>query len=109
MTGSFRFIPPEPRPDALARPRLLRELVGRWRHAVTTVVGGAGLGKTTLLAQAVTENHMAPRGDDVWVGVEAHDSDLERFARVVAAAVARSRPGPAGPGAAPDDPPPTPV
>ena len=87
MARSFRFVPPEPRGDALVRPRLLRGLVRRWEHRVTAVTGGPGLGKTTLLAQAMAENRLAPRGDDVWVGLEAHDADAERLARVVAAAL----------------------
>jgi len=53
MPRSFRFDPPESRSDLLIRPRLLRALLGRWEHRVTLVVGGAGLGKTTLLVQAV--------------------------------------------------------
>src|SRR5262245_14909729 len=87
MSRSFRFVPPEPRPDSLTRPRLLRSLLGRWQHRVTAVTGGPGLGKTTLLAQAIAENRMAPRGDDVWIGLEEHDADVDRLARVVATAV----------------------
>jgi len=88
MYRSFRFVPPEPRPDSLTRPRLLRSLLGRWQHRVTALTGGAGLGKTTLLAQAIAENRLAPRGEDVWIGVEELDADADRLARVVAAAVA---------------------
>jgi DNA-binding SARP family transcriptional activator/RecA/RadA recombinase len=105
MSRSFRFVPPEARPDLLTRPRLLRSLTGRWRHRVTSVTGGPGLGKTTLLAQAIAENRLAPRGEDVWIGVERHDADADRLARVVAAALS-GRPvngaqlGPAGPTAA---------
>lgn len=36
-------------------------------------MGGAGFGKTTLLAQAVAENRLAPRGLDVWLGLEVDD------------------------------------
>ena len=88
MSRSFRFLPPEPRPDLLTRPRLLRSLIGRWQHRVTAVTGGPGLGKTTLLAQAIAENRLAPRGEDVWIGVERHDADADRLARVVATAIA---------------------
>ena len=101
MPRSFRFVPPEPRADLLTRPRLLRSLVGRWSHRVTALTGGPGLGKTTLLAQAIAENKLAPRGTDVWVGLERQDADADRLARVVAAALS-GRPvngkalGPAG-------------
>jgi DNA-binding SARP family transcriptional activator len=88
MYRSFRFVPPEPRLDSLTRPRLLRSLLGRWQHRVTALTGGPGLGKTTLLAQAIAENRLAPRGEDVWIGVEDADADADRLARVIAAAVA---------------------
>jgi DNA-binding SARP family transcriptional activator len=87
MSRSFRFVPPEPRPDSLTRPRLLRSLVGRWNHRVTALTGGPGLGKTTLLAQAIAENRLAPRGDDVWIGIEPHDADADQLARVVTRAL----------------------
>ena len=87
MPRSFRFEPPEPRPGSLTRPRLLRALLGRWEHRVTVVVGGPGLGKTTLLAQAVAENRLGPRGRDVWIGVAPGDADGDALARDVLAAV----------------------
>jgi DNA-binding SARP family transcriptional activator len=87
MPRSFRFEPPEPRPGTLTRPRLLRTLLRRWEHRVTVIVGGPGLGKTTLLGQALAENRMAPRGVDVWIGVEPADADGETLARDVAWAV----------------------
>ena len=88
MPRSFRFIPPEPRADLLTRPRLLRSLVGRWSHRVTSLTGGPGLGKTTLLAQAIAENRLAPRGEDLWIGLDAYDADSDRLSRVIAAALA---------------------
>jgi LuxR family maltose regulon positive regulatory protein len=87
MPRSFRFEPPEPRPGSLTRPRLLRALLGRWEHRVTSVVGGPGMGKTTLLAQAVAENRLAPRGVDVWIGLEEGDANGVVVARDVMAAV----------------------
>ncbi len=87
MPRSFRFEPPEPRPGSLTRPRLLRALLGRWEHRVTVVVGGPGLGKTTLLAQAASENRLAPRGQDVWIGLAPGDADGDALARDVLAAV----------------------
>jgi ATP/maltotriose-dependent transcriptional regulator MalT/DNA-binding SARP family transcriptional activator len=87
MTRSFRFSPPEPRDDLMVRPRLLRSLAERWRHRVTSLTGGPGLGKTTLLAQAIAENRLAPRGQDRWVGLAAQDADADSLSRAVAAAV----------------------
>jgi LuxR family transcriptional regulator, maltose regulon positive regulatory protein len=99
MPRSFRFEPPEPRPGTLTRPRLLRALLRRWDHRVTVVVGGPGLGKTTLLAQAIAENRLAPRGDDVWLGVEPADADGDTLARDAATALAPGSPVPgSGPG-----------
>jgi len=86
MSRSFRLVPPEPRSDLVVRPRLMRSLLGRWEHRVTSLTGGPGLGKTTLLAQVIAENRMAPRGEDRWVGVEERDADASRLARVVAMA-----------------------
>ncbi|MGH2474898.1 MAG: BTAD domain-containing putative transcriptional regulator, partial [Candidatus Limnocylindrales bacterium] len=60
-----------------------------WDHRVTVVVGGPGLGKTTLMAQAIAENRLAPRGDDIWLGVEPADGDGDTLARDVATALAR--------------------
>ena len=88
MTRSFRFEPPEPRSGSLTRPRLLRALLGRWEQRVTVMVGGPGLGKTTLLAQAVAENRLAPRGEDVWLGLAPGDADGEMLARDLMVAVA---------------------
>lgn len=89
MYGSFRLMPPEPRSGLLTRRRLLRFLAGRWDHRVTTVVGGPGFGKTTLLVQAIAENRLAPRGEDVWLGIEPQDADPDRLASGVATAFSR--------------------
>jgi DNA-binding SARP family transcriptional activator len=67
---------------------LLRAVLGRWNHRVTCCIGGPGLGKTTLLAQAIAENRLAPRGDDVWIGVEDDDGHAGRLAQAVAVALA---------------------
>ncbi len=100
MSRSFRFEPPTPRPGPVTRPRLLRSLLGRWDHRVTTVVGGPGLGKTTLLAQAVAENRLAPRGEDVWLGLTPGDADGDSLARDMLAAVSAAAPEGAAPVAA---------
>jgi LuxR family transcriptional regulator, maltose regulon positive regulatory protein len=56
---------------------------GRWTAAVTTVIGGAGFGKSTLLAQAYRHNLARPRGIEAWVACEPGDEDAERLADAV--------------------------
>jgi DNA-binding SARP family transcriptional activator len=62
----------------------------RWRHRITYVSGGPGLGKTTLLAQAIAENRMAPRGEDVWIPIGSSEVDAGHLGHVVATALARA-------------------
>ena len=57
---------------------------------MTCLIGGPGLGKTTLLAQAIAENRLARRGDDVWIGIEPNDGHHDRLALAVATALAPS-------------------
>jgi len=57
------------------RQRLLTVLLGRFERRLVTVVAPAGFGKTTLLAQAVAENALLPRGVDVWLSCEPADAD----------------------------------
>jgi LuxR family maltose regulon positive regulatory protein len=84
---AFRFGAPVLRPGGLTRPRLLRSLAKRWDRPLTLVIGGPGFGKTTLLAQAIAENRLAPRGDDVWLGLDSDDGDPEVLGRDLARAI----------------------
>jgi ATP/maltotriose-dependent transcriptional regulator MalT/DNA-binding SARP family transcriptional activator len=54
---------------------------------VTVIVAGAGFGKSSLLAQAVDENALAPRGDDCWLGCGPGDDDPWHLAAGLAAAL----------------------
>ena len=80
----------------IVRPRLISLLGERFSHPVTTVVAGAGFGKTTALAQAVRANLASPRGFDAWVSCETADEDARRLAEAIVSAVT--------PGAPVDDP-----
>jgi LuxR family transcriptional regulator, maltose regulon positive regulatory protein len=54
---------------------------------VTVVVAGAGFGKSTLLAQALEENALAPRGDDCWLGCGSGDDVAAHLAEGLAMAL----------------------
>ena len=70
---SFRSEPPSLKGGLVRRPRLLRELAGRFDRRLTIVVAGAGYGKTTLLSQSVDENRMDPNGVDAWLLASERD------------------------------------
>ncbi len=54
---------------------------------MTVVVAGAGFGKSCLLAQAIDENVLAPRGDDCWLGCGPGDDDPLHLADGLATAL----------------------
>ncbi len=72
--------PPAALSGEVSRGRLLSVLGGRFERPVTTVVAGAGFGKTTLLAQALRQNLAAPVGIDAWVACQPDDEDPVQFA-----------------------------
>jgi DNA-binding SARP family transcriptional activator len=69
-----RFEPPVARRATVVRRRLLDRLQGRFRVPVSVVIAPAGLGKTTLLAQAVAENRLSAGGVDRWLTCTAADA-----------------------------------
>jgi len=71
--------PPAAQAGELMRTRLLSLMSGRFDRPVTTLVAGAGFGKTTLLAQAWRQNLTTPIGIDAWVSCQPDDEDPERF------------------------------
>ena len=71
----------------LLRRRVQRLLQGRFDQRVTVVTAGAGFGKTTALANAIAENKLAPKGDDIWLGCEPGDVDPSYFLEGLAAAL----------------------
>lgn len=74
---------PRPSRPMVLRDRLLVRLLERWTTPVTVVVAGAGFGKTSLLAQAVAENELDPRGVDTWVSCRRADSTAASLAAAV--------------------------
>lgn len=87
MSRPFRHAPPRPARPLVRRSGLLRRLQGRWDRPVTVVVAGAGFGKSSLLAQAMDENALAPRGDDCWLGCGPGDDEPRRLASGLATAL----------------------
>jgi LuxR family transcriptional regulator, maltose regulon positive regulatory protein len=79
MSRAFRYTPPV-FDRALVRPRLLERLRTRFERPVTAIVAAPGFGKTTLLAQAVYENNLAPMGEDRWLTCQPADTALSFLA-----------------------------
>jgi len=68
----------------ITRPRLIEHLSQRWSRRVTSIVAGPGFGKSILLAQAMRENEVAPRGDDVLIECTTADRSSQHFLERVA-------------------------
>ena len=77
----------------LLRRRLVDVLARRWDVDVTTVVAGAGLGKSTALAQSIRHNHAHPRGVDAWVSCEPGDEDADHLGDAIVRALGAPRAG----------------
>ena len=71
---------------AIVRSAVLDRLEGRWDHPVTTVVAGAGFGKSVLLGQAMRANRARPRGVEGYVTAGPTARAPERLAASVEAA-----------------------
>lgn len=79
---------PSVRVGLIERPRLVERLGERFERRLSVVVAGAGYGKTTLLAQALRDNALDPRGLDAWVQVSALDRTPAHLLAALATAVA---------------------
>ena len=90
MTRPYRHAPPRPGRPLVRRSGLIRRLQGRWDRPVTVVVAGPGFGKSCLLAQALDENALAPRGDDCWLGCGPGDEAALHLAEGLATALGTS-------------------
>jgi LuxR family transcriptional regulator, maltose regulon positive regulatory protein len=83
--------PPAALAGEVTRGRLLSVLADRFERPVTTLVAGAGFGKTTLLAQAMRQNLAAPVGIDAWVSCQPDDEDPLQFAAACCRAIGADR------------------
>lgn len=92
MHRPFRFAPPTPAATAVLRPRLLAPLARRFDLRLVTVEAGAGFGKTTLLAQALAENALAPCGRDAWLTCEPADSSPSTLLQALLRAIGETAP-----------------
>jgi LuxR family transcriptional regulator, maltose regulon positive regulatory protein len=80
---------PRPRPDFLARPRLLERLAEATARELTVVCTPAGFGKTTLLGEWARSSERPV----AWLSLDEGDNDPARFWRYVAATLDQVRVG----------------
>jgi LuxR family maltose regulon positive regulatory protein len=80
---------PRPRPNFLARPRLLERLAHGTARELTLVCAPAGFGKTSLLGEWARGS----RRPVAWLSLDQGDSDPARFWRYLAAALDGLRAG----------------
>lgn len=83
----WRLSRPQVPEGAIRRPRLLTAVHQRWHRPLVSITAGAGFGKTTLLAQAISENELDPAGSDVYVRALPADAAAAGFARSISAAL----------------------
>jgi DNA-binding SARP family transcriptional activator len=84
-----RLLPPRLPPGAVARPELVARVHVGLQGRLTTLVAGAGYGKTTLLVQALEESPMP----SVWLSCDPRLRSSDMLVAHVAAGVAEAFPG----------------
>jgi LuxR family maltose regulon positive regulatory protein len=92
---------PQPRPDAIPRPRLVARLDQSLQRKLTLISAAAGFGKTTLISEwaAIASNptpYAALRNPIAWLSLDEGDSDPARFLVHLVAALQTLRPPAAG-------------
>lgn len=80
---------PTPRPNVVARPRLIYDLSPPLESKLTLVSAPAGFGKTTLLADWVGGE---PSGETSWLSLDTGDNQLTTFWMYVIAALQKVDP-----------------
>ena len=83
------FVPPA-RPGLVPRPRLMQRLQAAVNARLTLVSASAGFGKSTVLAQWISENKLP--GGVAWVSLDEGDNDPVRFWDYFIAALRTLRP-----------------
>jgi LuxR family maltose regulon positive regulatory protein len=89
---------PTPRATAVSRPRLVARLLRGLGSRLTLIAAPAGFGKSTLLAQALSEARSKEHGKEqtlqvAWVALDEGDNDSSRFWSYVCTALERASPG----------------
>ncbi|HET8620672.1 MAG TPA: hypothetical protein VFM27_17015, partial [Acidimicrobiales bacterium] len=72
--------------NAIVRSGVLDRLEARWDTTVTTLVAGAGFGKSVALGQALRANRARPRGVEGWLSCRSGCESPDRLAAAVEAA-----------------------
>jgi ATP/maltotriose-dependent transcriptional regulator MalT len=86
MTRATKIVPPVLPAWSIPRPSLEGRLDEALERRLTTVVAGAGFGKSTVLARWSSE------GEGAWYTLDERDADLGTFARGLVAALRRRVP-----------------
>jgi hypothetical protein len=76
----------------VVRTRVLALLERRWDHAVTTVVAGAGFGKSIAIGQSMRANQLQARGVEVRVSCRTGCEDPDRLATTIRRALGSDEP-----------------
>ena len=85
LARAGRVTPPQPRKNWIVRQRALESLYAALDCRLILVVGGAGYGKTGLLAQFVATSDFTV----AWLTIDSTDEDLRTFGESVVEALAR--------------------
>ena len=80
---STKLYIPLPRPDLVARPRLIERLEEGTRGKLTLVSAPAGYGKSTLVSEWIAHTKIPA----TWLSLEASDNDIARFFSYLIAAL----------------------
>lgn len=75
---------PDVLPWLIERPRVIALLAQRWQRRVTTVVAGAGFGKSTAMALAIRESATDPDRTDHLIRLDASRGSAARFTQLLA-------------------------